>query len=174
MLLQSPQGFALSDLQSEAVVAAAVGGAIAGAALSGVGNHKLGRRRVILFSSALFTVGAGLMAVAGTFEELLVGRLIVGVGIGCASMTVPLYIAEASPPQIRGRLVSLNSALITGGQFFASVLDALLADTEGGWRYMLGLAAIPAILQFVGFLALPESPATSSAWGKKTKLALRC
>ncbi|GMF60559.1 unnamed protein product [Phytophthora fragariaefolia] len=98
------------------------------------------------------------MAAAGTFVELLVGRLVVGVGIGCASMTVPLYIAEASPPQIRGRLVSLNSALITGGQFFASVLDALLADTEGGWRYMLGLAAIPAILQFVGFLALPESP----------------
>ncbi|KAE8882291.1 Proton myo-inositol cotransporter [Phytophthora fragariae] len=166
VLLKSPQGFALSDLQSEAVVAAAVGGAIAGAALSGIGNHKFGRRRVILFSSALFAVGAGVMAVAGTFGELLVGRLIVGVGIGCASMTVPLYIAEASPPQIRGRLVSLNSALITGGQFFASVLDALLADTEGGWRFMLGLAAIPAVLQFVGFLALPESPRYLVSMGK--------
>ncbi|KAG3118570.1 Proton myo-inositol cotransporter [Phytophthora idaei] len=129
VLLQSPQGFALSKLQSEAVVAAAVGGAIAGAALSGIGNDKFGRRQVILVSSTLFTAGA-----------------------------VPLYIAEASPPQIRGRLVSLNSVLITGGQFFASVLDALLADTEGGWRYMLGLATIPAIMQFAGFLALPESP----------------
>ncbi|KAG6615957.1 putative proton myo-inositol cotransporter [Phytophthora cinnamomi] len=166
VLLKSPQGFALSDLQSEAVVAAAVGGAIAGAALSGVGNHTFGRRRVILSSSALFAIGAGLMAVAGTFVVLLVGRLIVGVGIGCASMTVPLYIAEASPPQIRGRLVSLNSAMITGGQFFASVLDALLADTAGGWRYMLGLAAIPAILQFVGFLALPESPRYLISIGK--------
>ncbi|KAF1793292.1 Major facilitator superfamily domain [Phytophthora cactorum] len=158
VLLQSPQGFTLSKLQSEAVVAAAVGGAIAGAALSGIGNDKFGRRQVILVSSTLFTAGAGIMAVAGSFVELLVGRLIVGVGIGCASSTVPLYIAEASPPQTRGRLVSLNSALITGGQFFASVLDALLADTEGGWRYMLGLAAIPAIVQFAGFLALPESP----------------
>jgi SP family myo-inositol transporter-like MFS transporter 13 len=158
VLLKRPQGFALSDLQSEAVVAAAVGGAIAGAALSGVGNHNFGRRRVILASSSLFAVGAGLMAAAGTFAELLVGRLVVGVGIGCASMTVPLYIAEASPPHLRGRLVSLNSALITGGQFFASVLDALLSGTEGGWRYMLGLAAVPAIVQFVGFLALPESP----------------
>ncbi|KAF1776880.1 Major facilitator superfamily domain [Phytophthora cactorum] len=157
-LSRCPQGFALSKLQSEAVVAAAVGGAIAGAALSGIGNDKFGRRQVILVSSMLFTAGAGIMAVAGSFVELLVGRLIVGVGIGCASSTVPLYIAEASPPQIRGRLVSLNSALITGGQFFASVLDALLADTEGGWRYMLGLAAIPAIVQFAGFLALPESP----------------
>ncbi|KAL4085921.1 hypothetical protein PRIC1_014546 [Phytophthora ramorum] len=158
VLLQSPQSFGLSDLQSEAVVAAAVGGAIAGAALSGFGSYKLGRRPLILMSSGLFTVGAGLMAAAGTFTELLVGRLIVGVGIGCASTTVPLYIAEVSPPQLRGRLVSLNSALVTGGQFFASVLDALLADTEGGWRYMLGLAAVPAAVQFVGFLMLPESP----------------
>ncbi|KAK1947668.1 Proton myo-inositol cotransporter [Phytophthora citrophthora] len=158
VLLKSPQGFSLSNVQSEAVVAAAVGGAIAGSALSGIGNDRLGRRRVILISSALFTVGAGLMAVAGDFVELLVGRLIVGVAIGCASTTVPLYIAEVSPPQIRGRLVSLNSALITGGQFFASVLDALLADTRGGWRYMLGLAAIPAIVQFLGFMVLPESP----------------
>ncbi|POM68383.1 Inositol transporter [Phytophthora palmivora] len=167
VLLQSPQGFALSDVQSEAVVAAAVGGAIAGAALCGIGNDKLGRRPVILISSALFTVGAGIMAIAGTFVELLAGRLIVGVGIGCASTTVPLYIAEVSPPQIRGRLVSLNSALITGGQFFASVLDALLADTEGGWRYMLGLAAVPAIVQFVGFLMLPESPRYLVSKGKE-------
>ncbi|KAG7385589.1 hypothetical protein PHYPSEUDO_001241 [Phytophthora pseudosyringae] len=158
VLLQSPQGLSLSNVQSEAVVGAAVGGAIAGATLSGVGNDKFGRRRVILISSALFTVGAALMAVAGTFVQLLLGRLIVGLGIGCASTTVPLYIAEASPPQIRGRLVSLNSVLITGGQFFATVLDALLADTEGGWRYMLGLAAVPAVVQFVGFMALPESP----------------
>ncbi|ETI34767.1 hypothetical protein F443_18778 [Phytophthora nicotianae P1569] len=158
VLLQSPQGFALSDLQSEVVVASAVGGAIVGASLSGIGNDKLGRRRVILVSSALFTLGAVIMAMAENFVELLIGRLIVGIGIGCASMAVPLYIAEASPPQIRGQLVSLNSALITGGQFFASVLDALLADTEGGWRYMLGLAAIPAIVQFAGFLVLPESP----------------
>ncbi|KAF4036855.1 Sugar (and other) transporter [Phytophthora infestans] len=175
VLLQSPQGFALSDLQSEAVVASAVGGAIAGAALSGIGNDKFGRRQVILASSALFTVGAGLMAVAGSFLELIAGRLIVGVGIGCASTTIPLYIAEASPPQIRGRLVSLNSALITGGQFFASVLDALLADTEGGWRYMLGLAVIPAIVQFAGFLALPESPRHLASKGREdeARAALR-
>ncbi|RLN37274.1 hypothetical protein BBJ28_00010301 [Nothophytophthora sp. Chile5] len=158
VLLKSPDAFNLTAVQSESVVSAAVGGAIAGAALSSCGNHMFGRRRVILLSSALFAVGSGLMAMAETFTELLVGRLVVGLGIGFASMTVPLYIAEASPPHIRGRLVSLNSALITGGQFFASVLDALLADTDEGWRYMLGLAAIPAIVQFLGFLALPESP----------------
>ncbi|KAG7391571.1 hypothetical protein PHYBOEH_006655 [Phytophthora boehmeriae] len=166
VLLQSPKGFALSDLQSEAVVAAAVGGAIAGSALSGFGNHVLGRRRVILASSTLFTLGSVLMAAAETFSHLLFGRLIVGLGIGCASTTVPLYIAEASPPHIRGRLVSLNTALVTGGQFFASILDALLADTDAGWRYMLGFAALPAAFQFVGFLFLPESPRYLVSKGK--------
>ncbi|CAI5726819.1 unnamed protein product [Peronospora destructor] len=77
------------------------------------------------------------MAVAKTFVELLVGRVVVGVEIGCSSMTVPLYITEASPPQIRRQLVSLYSASITGGQFFGSVLDALLADTEKGWRFVI-------------------------------------
>ncbi|RLN52312.1 hypothetical protein BBJ29_009742 [Phytophthora kernoviae] len=149
------------------VVAAAICGAIAGAALSGVGNHVFGRRRVILLSSIFFMFGSALMAVAETFNHLLFGRLIVGLGIGCASTTVPLYIAEASPPHIRGRLVSLNSALVTGGQFFASVLDALLADTDGGWRYMLGLAAFPAAVQFVGFVFLPESPRYLVSKGKQ-------
>ncbi|RLN57395.1 hypothetical protein BBJ28_00002693 [Nothophytophthora sp. Chile5] len=92
-------------------------------------------------------------------------------------MTVPLYIAEVSPPDIRGRLVSLNTALVTGGQFFSGVLDALLADVDGGWRYMLGLAAVPAIVQFLGFLLLPESPRyliskgrTEEAWAALVKI----
>ncbi|GMF10715.1 unnamed protein product [Phytophthora lilii] len=153
-----PTVFHLTDLQSESVVSAAVFGAIAGAALSSCGNHVFGRRPVILLSSVMFALGSCLMAAARTFAALLVGRLVVGVAIGFASMTVPLYIAEVSPPDIRGRLVSLNTALVTGGQFFSGVLDALLADVDDGWRYMLGLAAIPAVVQFVGFLLLPESP----------------
>jgi SP family myo-inositol transporter-like MFS transporter 13 len=158
VLLKGPKAFHLTDLQSESVVSAAVLGAIAGAALSSCGNHVFGRRPVILLSSAMFAVGSGLMAAAKTFAALLLGRLVVGVAIGFASMTVPLYIAEVSPPDIRGRLVSLNTALVTGGQFFSGVLDAMLADVDDGWRFMLGLAAIPAVVQFLGFLLLPESP----------------
>ncbi|KAF4036857.1 Sugar (and other) transporter [Phytophthora infestans] len=166
VLLKGPTGFNLTDLQSESVVSAAVFGAIAGAALSSCGNHMLGRRPVILLSSAMFAIGSCLMATAETFIELLFGRLVVGVAIGFASMTVPLYIAEVSPPDIRGRLVSLNTALVTGGQFFSGVLDALLADMDNGWRYMLGLAAIPALVQFFGFLLLPESPRYLISKGK--------
>lgn len=170
VLLKSPDVFDLTALQSESVVSAAVFGAIVGAALSSCGNHVFGRKPVILLSSLLFTIGSILMGVAQSFPALLVGRLAVGIGIGFSSMTVPLYIAEVSPPHVRGRLVSLNTLLVTGGQFFACVLDALLSKVPDGWRYMLGLAAIPAAIQFVGFLLLPESPRflVSKGDGNKT------
>ncbi|RHY05302.1 hypothetical protein DYB25_007846 [Aphanomyces astaci] len=72
--------------------------------------------------------------------------------------SVPLYIAEVSPPDMRGTLVSLNTLLVTGGQFFATVFAAVLSSSPSGWRYMLGLASLPAMLQFIGFIFLPESP----------------
>uniref|UniRef100_A0A7M4F8S5 Solute carrier family 2 member 13 n=1 Tax=Crocodylus porosus TaxID=8502 RepID=A0A7M4F8S5_CROPO len=76
-----------------------------------------------------------------------------------ASMTVPVYIAEVAPPHLRGRLVTINTLFITGGQFFASVVDGIFSYlAKDGWRYMLGLSAVPAIIQFLGFLFLPESP----------------
>ncbi|CAH0493536.1 unnamed protein product [Peronospora farinosa] len=167
VLLKSPQVFNLSDFESESIVSAAIGGAIIGAALSSCGNEMFGRRRVILLSSAMFTAGSILMATAHSFGELLTGRLIVGIAIGFASMTVPLYIAEVSPPNIRGQLVSLNNACVTGGQFFACVLDAMLAGVDNGWRYMLGLAALPAILQLLSFLVLPETPRYLMSKGRK-------
>ncbi|TMW65062.1 hypothetical protein Poli38472_009229 [Pythium oligandrum] len=158
VLLKSPEVFNLTAFESESVVSAAVFGAIVGAALSSYGNDAFGRKPVILFSSTMFTLGSVLMGAATSFSALLVGRLVVGFGIGCSSMTVPLYIAEVSPPQIRGRLVSLNTLLVTGGQFFACLLAAVLSEVSDGWRYMLGLAAIPALIQVIGFMMLPESP----------------
>nr|DBA31292.1 TPA: hypothetical protein GDO54_007166 [Pyxicephalus adspersus] len=74
-------------------------------------------------------------------------------------MTVPVYIAEAAPPHLRGRLVTINTLFITGGQFFAAVVDGAFSYlARDGWRYMLGLSAVPAVFQFLGFLFLPESP----------------
>ena len=70
-------------------------------------------------------------------------------------MTVPIYIAEAAPPEYRGTLVCLNSLFITGGQFIASIVDGLFSSLGNGWRYMLGLAAIPSIIQWIAFLFLP-------------------
>ncbi len=89
---------------------------------------------------------------------LLVGRIIVGVAIGLSSMSIPMYIAEACPANRRGELVVLNNVFITGGQFAAGVVCGALSGADEGWRYMLGVAAAPAIVQFFGFVNLPESP----------------
>uniref|UniRef100_A0A8P4KT44 Solute carrier family 2 member 13 n=1 Tax=Dicentrarchus labrax TaxID=13489 RepID=A0A8P4KT44_DICLA len=79
--------------------------------------------------------------------------------VGIASMTVPVYIAEASPPHLRGQLVTVNTLFIAGGQFTASLIDGAFSYLQrDGWRYMLGLSVLPALLQFIGFLFLPESP----------------
>ena len=73
-------------------------------------------------------------------------------------MSVPVYIAETTPARHRGSMVTFNNLLITGGQFTASLIGGIFAYTREGWRYMFGIAAIPAILQFFGFMLMPESP----------------
>ena len=104
-------------------------------------------------------VGAVVMAIAECKEVLLVGRFIVGAGIGFASMSVPMYISESAPPNYRGFLVTCNNVVITFGQFFAACICGFFSNVEpNGWKYMLGIAGIPALLQFCGFLIMPESP----------------
>ncbi|XP_059191735.1 proton myo-inositol cotransporter-like isoform X1 [Centropristis striata] len=149
----------LSALWQEVLVSSTVGAAALSALAGGPLNGWLGRRVCILLASFIFSVGGVILAVAPGKEVLLVGRITVGLGIGIASMTVPVYIAEVSPPHQRGQLVIINSAFLTGGQFVASVIDGAFSYLRhNGWRYMLGLSVIPAALQFVGFIFLPESP----------------
>ncbi|XP_062438467.1 proton myo-inositol cotransporter [Rhea pennata] len=149
----------LDALWQELLVSSTVGAAALSALAGGVLNGLCGRRPCILLASCLFTAGAGVLAAARDKETLLAGRVVVGLGIGVASMTVPVYIAEVAPPHLRGRLVTINTLFITGGQFFASVVDGLFSYlAKDGWRYMLGLSAVPAVIQFLGFLFLPESP----------------
>lgn len=119
-----------------------------------------GRKPAIVVGSTIFGGGAVLMSMAHNYQVLLLGRFIIGLGVGLASMAVPLYIAEAAPPEARGALVTLNNVFITFGQFVACVVDGVFSkvDYPHGWRWMLGLGAIPAAIQFLGFLYLPESP----------------
>ncbi|XP_012721184.2 solute carrier family 2 member 13b isoform X3 [Fundulus heteroclitus] len=149
----------LSALWQELLVSSTVGAAALSALSGGFLNGWLGRRVCILLASFVFSVGGVVLGVAQIKEVLLVGRVIVGLGIGIASMTVPVYIAEVSPPHLRGQLVTMNSLFITGGQFVASVVDGAFSYmSHDGWRYMLGLSVLPAALQFFGFICLPESP----------------
>lgn len=158
MLLLQPE-FELDSVWEEMVVSATILFAAIFALVGGPLNDKIGRKAVTVLASLVFTGGAVLLGVAQNKVMLLAGRSILGVGIGLASMTVPMYIAECAPVHLRGRLVTVNNLFITGGQFVASVLDGVFSyDKKNGWRWMLGLAAVPSAVQFVGFLFLPESP----------------
>ncbi|XP_077988286.1 proton myo-inositol cotransporter-like [Glandiceps talaboti] len=160
--------FYLTPLWEELIVSVTIGAAAVFALLGGFMNDKVGRRPTILVASFVFTVGAILMGVAPDVNFILAGRIIVGIGIGLASMTVPMYIAESAPAHLRGRLVTVNNMFITGGQCIASIVDGAFSyDKENGWRFMLGLAGIPSLLQFIGFLFLPESPRWLVAKGRK-------
>ncbi|XP_047940493.1 probable inositol transporter 2 [Salvia hispanica] len=142
----------------ESIVSMAVAGAIIGAATGGWLNDRYGRRSALLVADFLFFVGAILMAAAPNPAVLIVGRVFVGLGVGIASMTSPLYISEASPAKIRGALVSTNGFLITGGQFLSYLINLAFTKAPGTWRWMLGVAGLPALLQFILMLLLPESP----------------
>uniref|UniRef100_A0A8D0DEG2 Proton myo-inositol cotransporter n=1 Tax=Sander lucioperca TaxID=283035 RepID=A0A8D0DEG2_SANLU len=149
----------LSALWQELLVSSTVGAAALSALSGGFLNGWLGRRICILLASFIFSIGGIVLSLAPNKVVLLLGRITVGLGIGIASMTVPVYIAEVSPPHQRGQLVTINSLFLTGGQFIASVIDGAFSYmSHDGWRYMLGLSVFPAVLQFVGFLFLPESP----------------
>ena len=118
----------------------------------------MGRKWTVVWSSSLFCIGAVLMGIALDVYTLIFGRLVIGVAIGVASMTVPVYIAEVAPESIRGSLVSFDVLLITAGQFGAYVIDAIFIHVPGTWRWMLGLGAVPALVQGIGMFFLPESP----------------
>jgi SP family myo-inositol transporter-like MFS transporter 13 len=99
---------------------------------------------------------------------LIIGRVILGVGIWIASLTTPVYIAEVALPWMRGRLVTINTLMVTVRQLVAGMVDGVFFQyfPENGWRLMLGLAAVPSVVMFVGFLHLPESPRWLASKGR--------
>ncbi|XP_071082979.1 proton myo-inositol cotransporter-like [Haliotis cracherodii] len=158
MLLIRPY-FKLDTIWTEVIVSGTVASAAVFSVCGGYLADYVGRRRTIMAASVVFTMGAVVMGAAPDKEVLLVGRIIIGIGIGFASVTVPVYVAEVAPSNIRGTLVTLNQLFITIGILVSSIIAGAFSDLpDTGWRYMLGLAAVPGIVQFVGFLFLPESP----------------
>eukprot|EP00612_Vaucheria_litorea_P004039 CAMPEP_0171463566 /NCGR_PEP_ID=MMETSP0945-20130129/7191_1 /TAXON_ID=109269 /ORGANISM="Vaucheria litorea, Strain CCMP2940" /LENGTH=571 /DNA_ID=CAMNT_0011990395 /DNA_START=20 /DNA_END=1732 /DNA_ORIENTATION=- len=148
----------LTNVQEEVVVSSTIAAAVLSAAFGGKFSQKYGRRPVLLFAAFTFSLGAFVLGFAQNYQSLVFGRLIVGLGIGLASLTSPVYIAEAAPIHLRGKLLTLNTLLITCGQFVAGMIDGILSEKEGGWRWMLGLSGIPAVLMGLAFIFLPESP----------------
>jgi SP family myo-inositol transporter-like MFS transporter 13 len=105
----------MNTLEKEQIVSIAIIGALIGSLFSGLISDRYGRKPVILISDLLFILGSILMFKCNTLSQLVIGRFIVGMGIGIACMVVPVYIAELAPTQIRGKMVTLNNLFTTGG-----------------------------------------------------------
>ncbi len=157
-------------------MSSALAGCLAGAMLSGMLSDWLGRQRLLVGSAVLFTVSAVWTALANTYDSFICARILGGIGIGLASNVSPMYIAESSPAEMRGRFVSINQLTIVIGVLAAQLVnlliyniapvakdalpDAILRSWNGqsGWRWMFAAEAVPAVLFFLLALVIPESP----------------
>lgn len=148
----------LSDSDKELITTLCAAGAFCGAIVAGISADKFGRRPAIWFASILFTIGAIIQATAYTMAQMCVGRVMIGLGVGSASMIVPLYIAELSPARYRGRMISVDMIFLATGSVLAYAMDAAFQHVAHGWRYMVGLGAVPSILLGVLLFWCPESP----------------
>lgn len=149
--------FAVSDTVIERIVSSMMVGAAVGAALAAWLSKHFGRKRSLILSASLFVIGSLLSATAWSPEALIGARFVLGLAIGIAAFTAPLYLAEIAPPDRRGAMISTYQLMITIGIFVAFLSDTGFSYIEG-WRWMLGIIALPGALFLIGVLGLPESP----------------
>ncbi|MDD3038021.1 sugar porter family MFS transporter [Bacteroides sp.] len=174
-IAQVTQLFQLDALQQGWYVGCALVGSIIGVLFAGILSDKLGRKMTMVISAVLFSTSALGCAISADFTQLVIYRIIGGVGIGVVSIVSPLYISEVSVAQYRGRLVSLYQLAVTVGFLGAYLVNyQLLSWVDSGaqlniswlnkifvsevWRGMLGMETFPAILFFIIIFFIPESP----------------
>ena len=169
-LTATMKGFAASS----ALVACIFGAAFAGAL-----SDRLGRKKVLILSAIMFLISAIGTALPQNLTQFIIFRFIGGLGVGAASMTSPMYIAEISPAKIRGRMVSVNQFAIVTGMLVVYFINYFIAgcgdevwNTETGWRWMFGSESLPAVLLLVLLFYIPESPRWLTKQNKKSE-ALR-
>ena len=162
-------GIADSPLMQGVAMTTALVGCLAGAMLAGAAADRYGRKPLLMVSAVFFTVSAVATGLFNDFTLFNIARFVGGVGIGVASALAPMYIAEVSPAQIRGRMVSLNQMTIVLGILAAQVVNLFLArdtavaesqawNVEWGWRWMFWAETLPAALFLLMSFFIPESP----------------
>ena len=158
-----------SPLMQGVAMSTALVGCLVGAMVAGAAADRYGRKPLLIVSAVLFTVSAVGTGLFSDFSLFNVARLVGGVGIGVASALAPMYIAEVSPADIRGRMVSLNQMTIVLGILSAQIVNMLLArdtaiaeeqawNVEWGWRWMFWAETLPAALFLLMSFFIPESP----------------
>ncbi|CCH42839.1 Myo-inositol transporter 1 [Wickerhamomyces ciferrii] len=151
-------GKTLTTGEKELITSIMSAGAFVGGIVGGVVIDRIGRRIPLLISSVLFIIGSIIQASAFELIQMSIGRFVVGLGVGLAPMIVPVFIAELSPAKLRGKLITLDSICITGFQVIAYLIDFAFQNVKGGWRYMVGAAAIPAMLFGISVYMIPDTP----------------
>ncbi|MCM4164014.1 MULTISPECIES: sugar porter family MFS transporter [unclassified Arenibacter] len=157
--------FKLDDNTLGWIVSCALIGCIIGVAGAGWIIDTLGRKKGMFFSGLLFTISALGCAFPMNIEFLIMARLVGGVGVGVASMAIPIYIAEIAPPNIRGKLVSINQVAIIIGMVMAYTANRYIIDlgdedwmNNMGWRWMFATEMVPAVLYLMLLYFIVESP----------------
>jgi SP family arabinose:H+ symporter-like MFS transporter len=151
--------FALTDLQLGWGVSSLLFGCMIGGIGIGPIADKFGRKRTLIAIALVFAVTSVVSAIASTFTLLVAARIVGGLAVGAASMVTPLYIAEASPFPVRGKMVALNQMGITFGIVVSYLINYLLRGIgPNNWRWMFATGAIPSVAFFVLLFLIPESP----------------
>jgi SP family arabinose:H+ symporter-like MFS transporter len=172
-LLSLREEFRLSEFNTEVAVSSLLVGCLVGAAVAGTLTDRFGRKPVLLAAAMLFALSSLGTALPHALSQFIGARLVAGVAIGVASVLAPMYVAEASPPHIRGRLVSLNQVAITAGILCAFLTSWMLSGFgQSSWRLMFAVAAVPSVVFFLSLLFVPESPRWLIQAGR-TEAALR-
>jgi SP family sugar porter-like MFS transporter len=174
-------GIVDSPLMQGVAMTTALVGCLIGAMVAGGAADKYGRKPLLMFSAVLFTVSAIATGLFNDFTLFNIARFVGGVGIGVASALAPMYIAEVSPAEIRGRMVSMNQMTIVLGILAAQVVNMLLArdttvaenmvwNVEWGWRWMFWAETLPAALFLLMSFFIPESPVYVEMRNEKFKM----
>lgn len=149
--------FHISDFMQGIIVSMSLLGAMIGALLAGPLADKYGRKVNLFISGICFAIGAVVSGYSNSIELLTLARILQGVGVGASSVLVPVYIAELAPAKIRGLLVTSFQLMITVGIVIAYGVNTA-AESQGSWRFPVGIASIFGIALALGVLFVTESP----------------
>lgn len=157
--------YGLSPALEGAIISSVMLGGIVGALAAGFLSDRFGRRRILMTGAALFFAASLLSAATMSAGQLLVARTVGGIGIGLTAALAVTYIIESAPTHIRGTLAFSYQMMAVCGIFLTNVINYVVAshgtpqwDYLTGWRWMLGLGAVPAAVFFLAMAVSPESP----------------
>ena len=151
--------FALTPVWEGFLTGSLALGCIVGCLLAGNIADRYGRKPGLIIAALIFAVSSIGIAFSASLTYFLVLRFAAGIGVGMASMLCPMYIAEVSPAEVRGRNVAINQLTVVIGILVTNLVNYFLADHGAdSWRWMFGLGAVPSAVFLIGVTWLPESP----------------